>query len=175
MRERVETRENIDSDGYWRSRPGRPKTVCYSPRKTAKTGSDGEAGQVGREAAERCAMLWKRVQTGRNQWKRVETSIRMGTGKVGKSCSRTPRKPESGGESAGNRAEWARTRREREQGCGNVSKRAGTNGNVWKQRFGWVPGKSVSRVHGRPENPRPVASRPGTGGKVSKQRFGWVP
>src|SRR5438105_15111996 len=48
-------------------------------------------------------MLWKRVQTGRNQWKRVETSIRMGTGKVGKSCSRTPRKPESGGESAGNR------------------------------------------------------------------------
>src|SRR5438876_418299 len=27
----------------------------------------------------------------------------MGTGKVGKSCSRTPRKPESGGESAGNR------------------------------------------------------------------------
>src|SRR5438105_199034 len=52
--------------------------------------------------------------------------------------------------------------------CGNVSKRAGTNGNVWKHRFGWVPAKSVSRVHGRPENPSPVASRPGTGGKVWK-------
>src|SRR5438132_5213946 len=49
-----------------------------------------------------------------------------------------------------------------------MSKRAATSGNVWKQRFGWVRGKSVSRVHGRPENPSPVASRPGTGGKVWK-------
>src|SRR5438128_10036868 len=47
-----------------------------------------------------------------------------------------------------------------------MSKRAATSGNVWKQRFGWVRGKSVSRVHGRPENPSPVASRPGTGAKV---------
>src|SRR5438132_11208818 len=53
--------------------------------------------------AERCGMVWKHVKTGGNKWKRVETSIRMGTVKVGKSCSRTPRKPESGGESAGNR------------------------------------------------------------------------
>src|SRR5438132_5873954 len=53
--------------------------------------------------AERCGMVWKHVKTGGNKWKRVETTIRMGTVKVGKSCSRTPRKPESGGESAGNR------------------------------------------------------------------------
>src|SRR5438105_498017 len=67
------------------------------------------------------------------------------------------------------RAKSAGKRRKGAQCCGNVSKRAGTNGNVWKHRFGWVPGKSVSRVHGRPENPSPVASRPGTGGKVWKQ------
>src|SRR5207244_10956552 len=66
------------------------------------------------------------------------------------------------------RAKSAGKRRKGAQCCGNVSKRAGTNGNVWKHRFGWVPGKSVSRVHGRPENPSPVASRPGTGGKVWK-------
>src|SRR5205809_6354979 len=70
------------------------------------------------------------------------------------------------------RAKSAGKRRKGAQCCGNVSKRAGTNGNVWKHRFGWVPGKSVSRVHGRPENPSPVASRPGTGGKVSKQQIG---
>src|SRR5436189_407140 len=67
-------------------------------------------------------MLWKRVQTGRNQWKRVETSIRMGTGKVGKSCSRTPRKPESGGESAGNRwkgVETCQNGRQQVETCGN--------------------------------------------------------
>src|SRR6266542_1221723 len=64
------------------------------------------------------------------------------------------------------RAKSAGKRRKGAQCCGNVSKRAGTNGNVWKHRFGWVPGKSVSRVHGRPENPSPVASRPGTGAKV---------
>src|SRR5436190_13690095 len=67
------------------------------------------------------------------------------------------------------RAKSAGKRRKGAQCCGNVSKRAGTNGNVWKHQFGWVPGKSVSRVHGRPENPSPVASRPGTGGKVWKQ------
>src|SRR5438132_13736247 len=50
--------------------------------------------------AERCGMVWKHVKTGGNKWKRVETTIRMGTVKVGKSCSRTPRKPETGGESA---------------------------------------------------------------------------
>src|SRR5438105_13510882 len=139
MRERAETRENIDLDGYCRSRPGRPKTVCYSPRKTAKTGSDGEAGQVGREAAERCAMLWKRVQTGRNQWKRVETSIRMGTGKVGKSCSRTPRKPEYGGEAAGNR--WKGVETTIRMGTGKV-------------------GKSCSRTPRKPESKRmPAAKR----------------
>src|SRR5213078_3666593 len=66
------------------------------------------------------------------------------------------------------RAKSAGKRRKGAQCCGNVSKRAGTNGNVWKHQFGWVPGKSVSRVHGRPENPSPVASRPGTGGKVWK-------
>ena len=66
------------------------------------------------------------------------------------------------------RAKSAGKRRKGAQCCGNVSKRAGTNGNVWKHRFGWVPGKSVSRVHGRPANPSPVASRPGTGGKVWK-------
>src|SRR5205809_5289117 len=48
----------------------------------------------------------------------------------------------------------------------HVQTATGTSGNVWKQRFGWVRGKSVSRVHGRPENPSPVASRPGTGAKV---------
>src|SRR5205809_3961360 len=66
------------------------------------------------------------------------------------------------------RAKSAGKRRKGAQCCGNVSKRAGTNGNVWKHQFGWVPGKSVSRVHGRPENPSPVASRPGTGGRASK-------
>src|SRR5437762_391840 len=35
----------------------------------------------------------------------------------------------------------------------NLQKATGTSGNVWKQRFGWVRGKSVSRVHGRPEKP----------------------
>src|SRR5438105_3528271 len=70
------------------------------------------------------------------------------------------------------RAKSAGKRRKGAQCCGNVSKRAGTNGNVWKHRFGWVPGKSVSRVHGRPENPRTVARRPGTGGKVKKQGIG---
>ena len=64
------------------------------------------------------------------------------------------------------RAKSAGKRRKGAQCCGNVSKRAGTNGNVWKHQFGWVPGKSVSRVHGRPENPSPVASRLGTGAKV---------
>src|SRR5438128_7859363 len=93
----------------------------------ANTGSGGEAGQVGREAAERCAMLWKRVQTGRNQWKRVETSIRMGTGKVGKSCSRTPRKPESGGESAGNRWKGVETRL-------NTRKKVETRGKTGAER-----------------------------------------
>src|SRR5438132_6922133 len=53
--------------------------------------------------AERCGMVWKHVKTGGNKWKRVETTIRMGTVKVGKSCSRTPRKPESAGESTGDR------------------------------------------------------------------------
>src|SRR5438132_7377565 len=95
----------------------------------AKTGSDGKAGQVGREAAERCAMLWKRVQTGRNQWKRVETSIRMGTGKVGKSCSRTPRKPESGGESAGNRWKGVET-------CQNMRQEVETSGNKDSDGYG---------------------------------------
>src|SRR5438128_12693057 len=107
----------------------------------ANTGSGGEAGQVGREAAERCAMLWKRVQTGRNQWKRVETSIRMGTGKVGKSCSRTPRKPESGGESAGNRWKGVEERKSGGEGRrgggsgrrgGKQERRGGGGGGRWK-------------------------------------------
>src|SRR6266508_4185041 len=51
------------------------------------------------------------------------------------------------------RAKSAGKRRKGAQCCGNVSKRAGTNGNVWKHRFGWVPGKSVSRFHGPPEKP----------------------
>src|SRR6266498_1332693 len=57
-----------------------------------------------------------------NRWKGVETTIRMGTVKVGKSCSRTPRKPESGGESAGNRwkgVETCQNGRQQVQTCGN--------------------------------------------------------
>src|SRR5438105_3844054 len=93
------------------------------------------------------AKVWNGVETfpngHGNKWKRVETTIRMGTGKVGKSCSRTPRKT---------RVRW-RVGREPVGRGGNRAKGAATSGNVWKQRFGWVPGKSVSRVHGRPEKP----------------------
>src|SRR6266498_651861 len=87
--------------------------------------------------------VWKHVKTGGNKCKRVETTIRMVTVKVGKSGSRNPRKT---------RVRW-RVGREPVERCGNMSKRAATSGNVWKQRFGWVRGKSVSRVHGRPEKP----------------------
>src|SRR5438105_2464324 len=48
------------------------------------------------------------------------------------------------------RAKSAGKRRKGAQCCGNVSKRAGTNGNVWKHRFGWVKGKDESRDQGRP-------------------------
>src|SRR5947207_7399596 len=44
----------------------------------------------------------------------------MGTVKVGKSCSRTPRKPESGGESAGNR--WKGVETTIRMGTGKVGK-----------------------------------------------------
>src|SRR5438105_128634 len=102
----------------------------------------------------------------------METSIWMGSGEVArddrKPCAIVHEKRPKLGPTA-KRAKSAGKRRKGAQCCGNVSKRAGTNGNVWKHRFGWVPGKSVSRVHGRPENPSPVASRPGTGGKVWKQ------
>src|SRR5438128_5731826 len=106
----------------------------------------------------------------------METSIGMVNGEVApdarKPCAIVHEKRPKLGPTA-KRAKSAGKRRKGAQCCGNVSKRAGTNGNVWKHQFGWVPGKSVSRVHGRPENPSPVASRPGTGGKVSKQRSGW--
>src|SRR5438132_13714299 len=55
------------------------------------------------------------------------------------------------------------------QRCGMVSKHfqtaTGTSGNVWKQRFGWVRGKSVSRVHGRPEKPEIGGASCGNRGK----------
>src|SRR6266508_651029 len=66
--------------------------------------------------------VWKHVKTGGNKCKRVETTIRMVTVKVGKSCSRTPRKPESGGESAGNRCkgvEICQNGRQQVETCGN--------------------------------------------------------
>src|SRR5438105_11352791 len=50
----------------------------------------------------------------------------------------------------------------------HVQTATGTSGNVWKQRFGWVPGKSVSRVHGRPEKPRTEGGPAGNGGKVAE-------
>src|SRR5438105_7878909 len=90
------------------------------------------------------AKVWNGVETfpngHGNKWKRVETTIRMGTGKVGKSCSRTPRKTR----------ERRRDSRETGRGRGKTPIRAATSGKVWKQRIGWVPGKSVSRVHERP-------------------------
>src|SRR5438034_471462 len=105
----------------------------------------------------------------------METSIWMGNGEVArdprKQWARVHEKRTTLGPTA-KRAKSAGKRRKGAQCCGNVSKRAGTNGNVWKHQFGWVPGKSVSRVHGRPENPSPVASRPGTGGKVWKHEIG---
>src|SRR5438132_2369199 len=116
-------------------------------------------------------MVSKHVKTSGNERKREKTSIRMVTGEVApdarKPCAIVHEKRPKLGPTA-KRAKSAGKRRKGAQCCGNVSKRAGTNGNVWKHRFGWVPGKSVSRVHGRPENPSPVASRPGTGGKVWK-------
>src|SRR6266508_1760563 len=114
-------------------------------------------------------MVSKHVKTSGNQWKREKTSIRMVTGEVApdarKPCAIVHEKRPKLDPTA-KRAKSAGKRRKGAQCCGNVSKRAGTNGNVWKHRFGWVPGKSVSRVHGRPENPSPVASRLGTGAKV---------
>src|SRR5438034_1303718 len=107
----------------------------------------------------------------------METSSWMGSGEVApdarKPCAIVHEKRPKLGPTA-KRAKSAGKRRKGAQCCGNVSKRAGTNGNVWKHQFGWVPGKSVSRVHGRPENPSPVASRPGTGGKVWKHGKRWV-
>src|SRR5437762_391839 len=86
----------------------------------------GKSGSRRGAGAKEWNSVEKSPKSDGNKWKRVETTIRMGTGKVGKSCSRTPRKT---------RVRW-RVGREPVERCGNMSKRAATSGNVWKQRFG---------------------------------------
>src|SRR6266540_2169543 len=76
-----------------------------------------------------------------NRWKGVETTIRMGTVKVGKSCSRTPRKPESGGESAGNR--WKGVETTIRMGTVKVGKSCSR-----------TPRKTTKTLSHSPENPR---------------------
>src|SRR5438132_1424758 len=113
-------------------------------------------------------MVSKHVKTSGNEWKREKTSIRMVTGEVApdarKPCAIVHEKRPKLGPTA-KRAKSAGKRRKGAQCCGNVSKRAGTNGNVWKHRFGWVPGKTVSRVHGRAEKPETGGETAGNGWK----------
>src|SRR5205814_5039898 len=115
-------------------------------RESAKTRTGREGAQVRGQGVETCEIGSKQVKTSGNEWKRKKTSIRMVTGEVApdarKPCAIVHEKRPKLGPTA-KRAKSAGKRRKGAQCCGNVSKRAGTNGNVWKHQFGWVPGKSV--------------------------------
>src|SRR5207244_5616996 len=103
-------------------------------------GREGGAGGVGAGAG-RGTMRGTGGEADGNRWKRVETTIRMGTVKVGKSCSRTPRKPESGGESAGNRRKGVETAIRMGTGKGGKS-------------CSRTPRKTTTTLSDSPENPR---------------------